>query len=149
MGRKTTVWILQATKWKDYTQASLNRTKKRKPLEKNCISFFIAAKNNAIRANYIKAKIDKTQQNSKYRVRGDRDELVNHTRLEWSKLAQKEYNIRHDWVGTEIHWELCKRLKFDHTPKWYMHKSESVLGMKCIKFCRFLRYSQKTRLGAD
>ena len=20
-----------------------------------------------------------------------------------------------DWMGKEIHWELCKRLKFDHT----------------------------------
>ena len=24
-------------------------------------------------------------------------------------------------------WELCKRLEFDHTTKWYMHKQESVL----------------------
>ena len=34
---------------------------------------------------------------------------------------------RHDWVGMRIHWELCKRLKFDHTTKWYMYKPESVL----------------------
>ena len=26
-----------------------------------------------------------------------------------------------------IIWELCKRLKFDHTIKWYIHKPESVL----------------------
>ena len=26
-----------------------------------------------------------------------------------------------------IHWELCKKLKFDHTTKWYIHKLESVL----------------------
>ena len=26
-----------------------------------------------------------------------------------------------------IHWELCKKLKFHHTTKWYMHKPESVL----------------------
>ena len=25
-----------------------------------------------------------------------------------------------------IHWELCKKLKFDHTTKKYMHKPESV-----------------------
>ena len=24
-------------------------------------------------------------------------------------------------------WELCKKLKFDHTNKWYMHNPESVL----------------------
>ena len=26
-----------------------------------------------------------------------------------------------------IHWELYKKLKFDHTNKWYMHNPESVL----------------------
>ena len=25
-----------------------------------------------------------------------------------------------------IHWELCKKLKVEHTPKLYMHKPESV-----------------------
>ena len=25
-----------------------------------------------------------------------------------------------------IHWELCKKLKFNHITKWYMHKPESV-----------------------
>ena len=26
-----------------------------------------------------------------------------------------------------IHWELCKKLKFDHANNWYMHNPESVL----------------------
>ena len=34
--------------------------------------------------------------------------------------AQKEYKTRHDWVDKVIHWELCKKLKFNHTKKWYM-----------------------------
>ena len=25
-----------------------------------------------------------------------------------------------------INWELCKKSKFDHTNKWYMHKSQSA-----------------------
>ena len=29
--------------------------------------------------------------------------------------------------GLVIYWELCKKLKFDHTTKWYMHKLETVL----------------------
>ena len=33
---------------------------------------------------------------SKYRLRGDRDETINHV---ISKLAQKEYKTRHDWMG--------------------------------------------------
>ena len=40
---------------------------------------------------------------------------------------------RHDWVGKVIHWELYKKLKFDHTNKWYMHNQESVLENKTHK----------------
>ena len=59
-------------------------------------SFRIAAQNNAIRTNQIKAKIDKTPQNSKCRLYGDTDETNNHIISECSKLAQKEYKTRHD-----------------------------------------------------
>ena len=49
----------------------------------------IAALNNAIRTNYIKAKFDYTQQNTKCRLCGNRDETMNHIISECSKLAQK------------------------------------------------------------
>ena len=38
---------------------------------------------------------------------------------ECSKLAQKEYGKRHDWVGKMIHRELCKKFKFGQTNKIY------------------------------
>ena len=41
-------------------------------------SLQIAVQNNAIRINHIKTRIDKTQQNSKRRLCGDRDETINH-----------------------------------------------------------------------
>ena len=71
-------------------------------------------------------RIDKTQQNRRCGLCGDRDETINHIISECSKLAQKEYKIRHDWVVKVIHWKLCKKLKFDHMNKWYMHDLESV-----------------------
>ena len=46
---------------------------------------------------------------------------------ECGKLAQKEYKTRIDWVSKVIHVELCKKFKFDHTNKWYMHKPEYFL----------------------
>ena len=49
------------------------------------------------------------------------DETVNQI-SEYSKLAQKEYKTRYDWVGKVIYWELCKRLKFNHNNKWYIHR---------------------------
>ena len=72
-------------------------------------------------------RIDKTQQNSKCRLCGDRDETINHIISECSKLAQKEYETRYDWVGKVSHWEMCKQFEFDHTNKWYMHNPLAVL----------------------
>ena len=87
----------------------------------------MAVQNDTIKTNYIQARIDKTQQNSNCRLCGKRDENINHIINECSKLAQKEYKTRHDWVGKVIHWEMCKKFRFDHTNKWYMHNPASVL----------------------
>ena len=57
----------------------------------------------------------KTQQNSRCRLCGDRDETINPIISECSKLEQKEYKIRHDWVEKVIYRELCKEFKFEHT----------------------------------
>ena len=58
----------------------------------------IASQGNTIRTYHIKARIDKTRQNSKCWLCGDRDETINHIISECSKLAQKEYNARHDII---------------------------------------------------
>ena len=68
-------------------------------LKRETESLLIAAQNNAIRTNFIKARIDKTQQNSKCRLCSNRDETINHIVSECSKLAQQEYKTRHDWGG--------------------------------------------------
>ena len=96
-------------------------------LKRETESLLIASHDNAIRTNHIKARIDKTQQNSKCRLCGDRDETINHIISECSKLAQKGYKARHDWVDKVIHIEMCKEFKFDHTNKWYMHNPAPVL----------------------
>ena len=83
-------------------------------LKRKTESLLMTAQNNAIRTNHIKARIDKTQQNSKCRLCGDRYETINQIINECSKLAQKEYKTRHDWVGKVIHWEMSKRFRFDH-----------------------------------
>ena len=72
-------------------------------------------------------RFGKTQQNNRCRLRSKRGETINPIISECSKLAQKEYKTRHDWVGKVIHWEMCKKLKFDHTNKWYMQNPQSVL----------------------
>ena len=85
----------------------------------------VAAQDNTIRTNNIKTRIDKTQQNSKCWLCGDWDETINHIISECRKLAQ-EYKARHDLVGKLIHWEMCKKFKFDPTNKWYTHNPAPV-----------------------
>ena len=56
-------------------------------LKRETESLLIAAQDNAIRTNHIKARIDKTQEKSKCRICGDTDEMINHIINECSKLA--------------------------------------------------------------
>ena len=50
-------------------------------------SLLMAVHNTAIRTNHIKARIDKTEQNSKCWLCCDKDETINHIICECSKLA--------------------------------------------------------------
>ena len=125
MGRKITLWTLQATN-KKISQEKIWTWLRKGNLKREKESLLIAAQNNAIRTNYVKAKIEKMKQNCRCRLCGDRYETINHIRG-CSKLAQKDYKIRHDWVDKVIHWELCKKFKFNHTNKQYMHNTKSIL----------------------
>ena len=101
-------------------------------LRKGCFkrtteALIMAAQEQAIRTNNIKAKIDKTQENSKCRMCGKAEESGNHVLSECSKLAQKEYKRRHDWFGTKIHWEICRTYGIEVKEKWYEHRPEVVM----------------------
>ena len=96
-------------------------------LKRETESLLMAAQNSAIRTNHIKARIDKTQQNSKCCWCSDKDKTINHIICECSKLAQKECKTRHNWVSKVIHWVMCKKFKFDHANNWYMHNPASIL----------------------
>ena len=60
-----------------------------------------------IMINLIKARIDKTQQNTRLRLCGDRDEKINPIR-ECSNLANNNYETKNKCVGKVFHSELCK-----------------------------------------
>ena len=49
----------------------------------------------------------------------------------------KKYKTSHKWGGKIIHGELYKRLKFDHTDKWNMHKPASVLENEILNKLKF------------
>ena len=122
MGRQTTQWALINNITHEKTWTWLIKGN----FERETESLLIAAQNNAIRTNQIKARIDKTLKNNKYRLCGDRDETINHIISECSKSTPKEYKTRHNWVSKVIH-QMCKKIEFDQTDKWYMNNPASVL----------------------
>ena len=56
--------------------------------------------------------------------------MVNHKITKCRNFAEKkkEYKTRHDSLEEMIHRILCKKLKFDHTIKWYVLNPESALA---------------------
>ena len=42
------------------------------------------------------------------------------------QIGTEGVQARHDWVDKVIHREMCKKFKFDHANKWYMHNPAHV-----------------------
>ena len=95
-------------------------------LKRETEALIIAAQDQALRTNYIKATIDKSQIDAKCRMCRDKNETVSHIVSGCSKLAQKEYKKRHDNVARAIHWDLSGKCEFHRNDKWYNHVPESV-----------------------
>ena len=73
---------------------------------------------------YVETEIDKERETKR-----DRQTLIEISTAGQTliKISTAEYKAKHDWVGKVIHWEMCKKFKFDHTNKLYMHNPASVL----------------------
>ena len=95
-------------------------------LKRETETLIMAAQEQAVRTNLVKAKIDKTQEDSTCRMCGKAEESINHLLSECSKMAQKEYKRRHDWIGRKIHWEVCRKYGLDTKDRWYEHEPQSV-----------------------
>ena len=63
----------------------------------------VAAQNQSIRTNLVKARIDKSQGDSLCRMCRKVDESIDHIVSACSKLAQKEFKRRHDNLGKIVH----------------------------------------------
>ena len=94
-------------------------------LKRETESPIVAAQNLSIRANLVKANIDKSQRDSLCRVCGKVDERTDIV-SGCSKLAQ-EYKRKHDSLGKIVHWKLARKCNFEAGDKWYEHEPGSVL----------------------
>ena len=75
----------------------------------------------------MKAKINKTQENSKCRMCGKDEETVIHMLRESSKLSQTEYKRHNDWFGTKIHLKIFRKYVVEVREKWYKHQLVDVM----------------------
>ena len=96
-------------------------------LKRKIESLIVAAQNQSIRTNLVKAKIDKSQGDSLCRMCRKVDGSIDHIVRGCSKLAQKEYKRRHDNLGKIVHWKLDRKCNFEAGHKWYEHEAEIVL----------------------
>ena len=74
--------LARKKKWNYQRKGNLNR---------KIGSLLITARNNARKTNYVKTTVDKTQQNIRCRLWGDRCKMINHIISECSKLAHQVY----------------------------------------------------------
>ena len=96
-------------------------------LKRETESLIVAAQNQSIRTNLVKARIDKSHGDYLCRMCRKVDESIDHIVSGCSKLAQKEYKRRHDNLGKIVHWKLARKCNFEAGDKWYEHEPESVL----------------------
>ena len=87
----------------------------------------MAAQNQRITTNLVKAKIDRSQGDSLCRMCRKADESIDQIFSGCSKLAQKEYKRRHDNLGKIVPWKLARKCNFEAGEIWYEHEPESVL----------------------
>ena len=102
-------------------------------IKKETEGMILAAQEQALRTNAIKANIDKQNVSALCRMCHQKEESVNHVICECSKLAQSDYKIRHDNVARIIHWELSKVYGLTHAEKWYDHVPEAVIESNEVK----------------
>ena len=74
-----------------------------KDLKREAETLIVAAQNQSIRLNLVKAKIDKSQGDSLCGVCRKVDDSIEHNVSGCSKFAQKEYKRRHDNLGKIVH----------------------------------------------
>ena len=98
-----------------------------KNLKRETKSLIVAAQNQSIRTNLVKARIDKSQKDMLCRLCKKADENVDHVVSGCSKLAQKDYKRRHDNLGKIVQWQLAKKCNFEAGEKLYEYEPESVL----------------------
>ena len=82
-------------------------------MKRETVSLIVAAQNQSVRTNLVKAKIDKSQKDMLCRLCKKADESIDQVVSGCSKLAQKEYKRKHDNLSKIIHWNRARKYNFE------------------------------------
>ena len=96
-------------------------------LKRETESHIVAAQNQSIKTNLVKAKIDKSQEVSLCKVRRNADESIDHIVVVVVSLHRRSTREDNDNLGKIVHWKLVRKCNFEAGDKWYEHEPESVL----------------------
>ena len=100
-------------------------------LTKATEGYIMAAQEQALQTKWRKSTIEGSEdEDGLCRICGKWFETVKHIVSGCSELAKKQYRIRHDKVGSRIHWELCRKYGIECASKWYDHVPSSVCKSK-------------------
>ena len=82
-------------------------------------------------------KIDGTRNDPNFRMCKADDETITHIISECSKLLQKECKRQYDWMGTTVHWDICRKRGANVPEKWYKYKP-----LPCTEFSGTLTFKR-------
>ena len=115
-------------------------------LTKSTEAYLFAAQEQALNTRAVRSRIHREENedgevvSGLCRVCGEKTETVAHLAGGCGVLMQGPGTVRHDKVGSRVHWELCKKYGVECTERWYEHKpqtiSRSVSGDVTIHWAR-------------
>ena len=105
-------------------------------MKREAESLIVAAQNQSIRTNLVKAKTDKSQKDTPCRLCKEADESIDRIVSGCSKLVQKEHKRRRDNFSKIVHWKLARICNLQPGDKLHEHELESVLKNADYKVSR-------------
>lgn len=103
-------------------------------INKSTEGLIFAAQEQALRTNWLKARITGESKDSSCRKCKKEVETVAHLVSGCGELAQREYKKRHDRMGLRIYWEICKKYGVKCKEKWYEETPEEVRKSDCGRY---------------
>ena len=116
---------------------------KKGKLKRETESLIIAAQDQAISTNYVKATIGRSQDDPRCRMCKQNNKTISHIVSGCPKLTQKEYKKGHENVAGAVHWDLSEKHGFEPSERWYDHVPHSVLENEDYKMLCDLRCTDK------